>query len=149
MLRWVKRKRASGRAPAAAALVMLTLLAPSSPGLSRHQAAVDAASPSETGCVLSTQANSSGVILCNGEETCPGIGFCTQRTFNSPSGTTYSWCACEDPEDYPFLGPCHVYVYYNGFAHFRLCSSGSDCAGDEVCDLEAGTHAYKRCVCTK
>lgn len=99
----------------------------------------------EADCERSTEVNPLGNILCN-PNACESET-CQPRTYDSPNGTTYTWCRCTDPTDPPWLDEtCHKFVY-EWIGTQILCSSGDCSPAGLECKEETGSEYYKTCEC--
>jgi hypothetical protein len=131
------RHRSFGKLAALLVATGLTLLG--------SAASVTTRASGEEDCESSTEVNPLGHILCN-----PGAcqsETCQPRTYDSPNGTTYTWCRCTDPTEAPWLSDtCHRFVY-EWIGTQILCTAGDCAPAGHECKEELGTAYYKTCVC--
>lgn len=107
---------------------------------------------SRADCQTSTQVSPTAQIICGEADLCLGAPGATQGcyTVRISYGTDsyYEWCDCQTPEDIWDTGPCHAAVWKVGPTNPSRSCVG-DCGGNDTpaCQLEPGTHTYKRCTC--
>lgn len=121
--------------------------------LTKHGATVEAVAMrgSRADCQTSTQVNSQGVVVCGELSLCVGVPDaehgCSAVRAEYGTSSFYEWCDCRKPADIWDTGPCHSAGWQIGTLNRTRTCRGPCYTDPDECNLESGTHTWKRCVC--